>query len=68
MSRKDYILIAEVLADYSANLPEGLVYDFCVTLKKENKTFNPEYFSSYIFEKGESWKILFLVLVFVFVY
>ena len=54
MSRKDYILIAEVLADYSANLPEGLVYDFCVTLKKENKTFNPEYFSSYIFEKGES--------------
>ena len=53
MTRKDYILIAEVLADHSADLPEGLVFDLCGALKRDNRRFNPEYFNNAIFDKEE---------------
>ena len=53
MTRKDYILIAEVLADHSADLPERLVFDLCGALKRDNNRFNPGYFNNAIFDKEE---------------
>ena len=53
MTRKDYVLIAEVLADHSANLPDGLVFDLCAALKRDNRRFNPGYFNNAIFDKEE---------------
>jgi|TARA_B100001939_G_C16868282_1_gene585157 hypothetical protein len=40
MSRKDYVLIAKVLADHSANLPDGLVSDLCELFYEDNPNFD----------------------------
>ena len=40
MTRKDYVLIAEVLADHSANLPDGLVFDLCELFYEDNPNFD----------------------------
>ena len=53
MTRKDYVLIAEVLADHSANLPDSLVFDLCAALKRDNRRFNPGYFNDAIFDKEQ---------------
>ena len=45
MTRKDYIAIARVLNKYSHDLPEGLMFDFSVMLRKDNNQFNAERFS-----------------------
>ena len=53
MTRKDYVLIAEVLADHSANLPDRRVFDRCAALKRDNRSFNPGYFNAAIFDKEQ---------------
>jgi hypothetical protein len=53
MTRKDYVLIAEVLADHSANLPDGLVSDLCELFYEDNPNFNSGKFNAAIFDKEE---------------